>query len=382
MNKMKWQTAWVHECSDFSTLPFKMAELTEVVQMTMNVSGNAVRFELSNLYGTEDLRFNEVSFSTDEKFHVKHRIYFDDNGIVTIKKGTTIITDALEFKIIPGMKIFLRLVSNKSQKYMDFANTYDTSMTNAVIVRKAGTSPLLRQTLGARRGWFCLSKVEVYSDYQAKVISIIGDSLVEMGYISDSLMALLYKQFPGKAVVLNYGVSGQRMLNDAPQDEPLFATFGIKTREMLPKVLQNSPDLVLVCTGLNDLILPIFSQEAQNQLVKAQELFMEFEYIYEQIRSKGSQVMLGTITPFEIGHTQEIHTSVMEQNIITRIKLNKFLQQKYQNQLVSSALLVENDGFRLLKQYDLGDHIHINKVAGEIIAQSIYKKVVTAVGIE
>ncbi|MFT9096979.1 MAG: SGNH/GDSL hydrolase family protein [Liquorilactobacillus sp.] len=382
MNKMKWQTVWVHECSDFSTLPFKMAELTEVVQMTMNVSGNAVRFELSNLYGTEDLRFNEVSFSTDEKFHVKHRIYFDDNGIVTIKKGTTIITDALEFKIIPGMKIFLRLVSNKSQKYMDFANTYDTSMTNAVIVRKAGTSPLLRQTFGARRGWFCLSKVEVYSDYQAKVISIIGDSLVEMGYISDSLMALLYKQFPGKAVVLNYGVSGQRMLNDAPQDEPLFATFGIKTREMLPKVLQNSPDLVLVCTGLNDLILPIFSQEAQNQLVKAQELFMEFEYIYEQIRSKGSQVMLGTITPFEIGHTQEIHTSVMEQNIITRIKLNKFLQQKYQNQLVSSALLVENDGFRLLKQYDLGDHIHINKVAGEIIAQSIYKKVVTAVGLE
>ncbi|MDC7952565.1 SGNH/GDSL hydrolase family protein [Liquorilactobacillus mali] len=379
---MEWQTAWVHECSDFSTLPFKMAELTEMIQMTLNVSGNAVRFELSNLYGDKDIVFDEVSFSTDEKFHVKHRVCFDGKKAVVIKKGTTIITDSLDFVIQSGMKIFLKLVSNRSQKYMDFANTYDTSMTNAVIVRKANTSPSLRRTIDARRGWFCLSKVEVLSDYQAKVISIIGDSLVEMGYISDSLMALLYKQFPGKVVVLNYGISGQRMLNDAPQDEPLFATFGVKTRKTLPKVLQNKPSLVLMFAGLNDLILPVFSKEAQKQLVKVQELFTEVEHICEQIKMGKSQFMLSTVTPFEIGHTREIHTSMVEQNIRTRIKLNELLQQKYKNELLNTAELVEDNSLRLLKQYDLGDHMHVNKAAGEIIAQSMFEKVAAAVALD
>lgn len=112
---MKWQTAWVHECSDFSTLPFKMTELTEIIQMTLNVSGNAVRFELSNLYGEEDLVFNEVSFSADKKFHVKHRIYYDNKTTIIIQKGTTIMTDALDVKILPGQKVFLRLISSRAQ---------------------------------------------------------------------------------------------------------------------------------------------------------------------------------------------------------------------------------------------------------------------------
>ncbi|MFT9457355.1 MAG: SGNH/GDSL hydrolase family protein [Liquorilactobacillus hordei] len=378
---MKWQTAWVHECSDFSTLPFKMTELTEIIQMTLNVSGNAVRFELSNLYGEEDLVFNEVSFSADKKFHVKHRIYYDSKTTIIIQKGTTIMTDALDVKILPGQKVFLRLISSRAQKYMDFASTYDTSMTNAAIVRRAGVNPSLRQTFGARRGWFCLSKAEVFSNYQPKIVSLIGDSLIEMGYVSDSLMALLYQKFPNKVVVLNHGVSGQRLLNDAPQDEPLFATFGMKTRKILPKVLQNSPNIVLMFAGLNDLILPVFSQEAKNQLAQAQVLFKEVEYIYKQITSNKSEFMLSTITPFEIGHTKEIHTSVMEQNLLTRINLNKLFQKKYQTELINSAALVEDKTCHLLREYDLGDHIHINKAAGEIIAQNICDKVIAKTGL-
>ena len=44
--------------------------------------------------------------------------------------------------------------------------------------------------------------------------------------------------------------------------------------------MQNRPHIVLMFSRLNELILPVFSQEAENQLAQDQVLFKEIEGIY------------------------------------------------------------------------------------------------------
>lgn len=371
---MEWSTVWLHECSNFSALPFKMNELTEIVQMTLNENGEALRFELTNLYGKQDILFDEINLSTDKEFHVKQQISFQRQRKVIIKHGSKILTDPVQLRIIPGMKIFLQLISKKPQEYMDFASTYDTSETNAIIVRKADVKAKLSKNNSARHGWFCLRRAEILTRKRAKKIAIVGDSLAEMGYISSELAEVFRSDYPGEITVLNYGVSGQRLLNNAPQDEPLFTTFGMKVRENVKTAIDDGVDLIVIISGLNDLVLPLFSKQAANQVVNEHDLFDEIRYLIDFGR-ESAKIIVCSITPFEIGHGKEIHTKLMEQNISTRLKFNKLLRKYCTNTLIDSASLMGDiDQLRLQKKYDLGDHLHINKEGGAMVAQEIFNK--------
>ncbi|MCG4787976.1 hypothetical protein L0N33_21895, partial [Roseburia faecis] len=59
-------------------------------------------------------------------------------------------------------------------------------------------------------------------DKKTSIIELTGDSLAETGMIETGLI----KQLLNQAVVVNTGISGNRLLHDAPQDGPLYQTFG------------------------------------------------------------------------------------------------------------------------------------------------------------
>lgn len=195
-----------------------------------------------------------------------------------------------------------------------------------------------------------------------------------MGYISSELAEVFRSDYPGEITVLNYGVSGQRLLNNAPQDEPLFTTFGMKVRENVKTAIDDGVDLIVIISGLNDLVLPLFSKQAANQVVNEHDLFDEIRYLIDFGR-ESVKIIVCSITPFEIGHGKEIHTKLMEQNISTRLKFNKLLRKYCTNTLIDSASLMGDiDQLRLQKKYDLGDHLHINKEGGAMVAQEIFNK--------
>lgn len=353
-----------------------MEQLTQIIQVTSNLTGTKIRFRLANLYGKQELIFQNVEFSKDETFHVKLQVTLQGSPIIKIPQGGKIKTDPLEVKVQAGEKIFLRLSSNKPQTYTDFGNTYDTTLTNAGIIRKADGLPRLRSSFTARRGWFCLDQVQLYTVKQPKVILFTGDSLIEMGLISDSLTAKLYRNFPEKVVALNSGISGNRVLHDAPEDELLYQTFGQGLLERVPKLLNIKPDLVFVFAGGNDLILPLLSTQAQAQLVSAEELAEAMAKVQLLVSENGGVLLWGDLFPFKLGHNNTVfHTKMYNNAQQIRRRLNQLVRGRG---YVFHNNFVENNEGQLADTYDLGDHLHIGKEGGMKIAARLYKRVCLA----
>ncbi|WP_057743253.1 hypothetical protein [Liquorilactobacillus capillatus] len=371
---MEWKLGWYHNCDDYRALPFTFPELTEVVQATLNLNGDGIRLGLSNLYGEKDLIFQKVEAATDEKFHVKQKVTFAGIEQATVIKGTTLKSDPVHLQVKAGMKLYLKLSSKSVQTYADFCCTYDTTLTNANFVRRYASTPHLHHSMDARRGWFCLNEIEVLTDSQPAVVNITGDSLVEMGQISTSLAEIVYQKRPGKIVFANTGISGGRLLHDAPQDEPLYQTFGPSLlRRAATEAQKLMPVLTIAFIGSNDLIMPLVSKEALQQQIDINDFADGIIQLKKVLQRNHSRLLLGTLLPFSLGHGSVPHSNIYTQTLNKRQEINRYLRRLPET--FDSSQLVEDDKQRLQSRYDFGDHLHLNKRGGQKIATAIWDRI-------
>lgn len=371
---MEWQLGWYHSCDDYRTLPFTFAELTEVIQAVVNISGSGVRLSLSNLYGKTELVFQRVELSLDEKFHVKQTVTFNGLNQAKVGKGTVVMSDPVWLKVQAGVKLYVKISSRDKQTYSDFCCTYDTTVTNAAFVRNCEGIPHLQHSMNARRGWFCLNEINVLTDSKPKIVNMTGDSLVEMGQISASVAETLYHAYPEKVVVVNTGVSGGRLLYDAPDDERLYQTFG---PSLIKRIFAESqklrPALTIAFIGSNDLLLPLLSREAEGQIITAVEFMQGITQLKKILAQHNSDLLLGTILPFSLGHGAVPHTKRYAQALKKRVEINHCLQRL--PEVLDCSYIVEDGKQHLKPAYDFGDHIHLNKQGGQKIATAVCAKI-------
>lgn len=376
---LEWKLGWYHSCDDYRALPFTFTEITEVIQATVNLSGDQLRLGLSNQYGVSELVFQKVEISLDEKFHVKQSITFNGMTQARIAKGTTLKSDPAYLKIKAGMQLYVKLSSNVTQTYADFCCTYDTTLTNASFVRSYVGMPHFHHSMSARRGWFCLNEIDILTDSEPVLINVTGDSLVEMGQISTSLTEALYYMNPEKIVVVNTGVSGERLLANAPTDEPIYRTFGQSLLQKAPvEVRKLQPTLTIAFVGANDLLLPLLSEEAKKQIITLEQFQQGIEHLKRIMAEHDSHLILGTILPFRLGHGSVPHTQMYADAVARRLEINCYLRSLPET--LDCSCLVEDTTQELKTLYDFGDHIHLNKRGGQKIAMAlrntIEKKVV------
>lgn len=264
---------------------------------------------------------------------------------------------------------------SQPQQYCDFLSTYDSSLTNAAFIRQYDRYPRLNQTLTARHGWFCLQEVDLWTAALPKVIEFTGDSLAEMGLISASLDYLLQARYPGRYLVLNSGIAGNRFLQNAPQDEAIFQTFGEALITRLPKRLKKVKPKYVVCfAGINDLLLPLISLAARQTQFDAKsfvERVTSFEY---DLRQAGSQLIFSDLLPFKLSHGQKKHPAdqwSQQQRILLNRQLDQF------NWIFQASKTAIAQQQHLVPEYDLGDHLHVNKAGGQLLAQKLFEKVIT-----
>lgn len=372
--KVEWKLGWYHSCDNYRTLPFTFPELTEVIQAVINLSGKAVRLNLSNLYGKTKLVFQKVEVSLDEKFHVKQTATFNGVARAEIVQGTIIMSDPVWLKVSAGMKLYVKLSSCVKQTYSDFCCTYDTTMTNAAFVRNYKGLPHLQRSMTARRGWFCLNEINILTDNMPEIINMTGDSLVEMGQISASVAEVMYRAYPEKVVVVNTGISGGRLLYDAPDDEQLYQTFGLSLLKRASTEAQKiNPIWTIAFIGSNDLLMPLLSKEAAGQTVTVETFLQGILQLRRILVERNSRFILGTILPFSLGHGTVPHTSRYIQAVEKRFKIN---QQLYLlPETIDCSRIVEDENHCLKAEYDFGDHLHLNKRGGQKIAAAICAKI-------
>ena len=299
-----WQTAWYYENIDFSAMPFKMRELSQLIKITSFLSGKELRLKLTNYYGKEELIFDEIYVALTADMKEKQRVTALYQDTIVIPQGEAIWTDSIDLDIKVGQTIYVYMKSSQEQEYCDFKCTYETSLTNASFARSANFLPKLSDTWQSRKGWFCLEEVDVWTKANPKYLEITGDSLMEMGMITAPLMQYLMTVHPDEVTVLNTAISGSRLIHDAPHDQPIYETFG---ESLLSRMVRNrsgfKPELTIVSIGANDLMLPLISEVAARQKITKDNFFNAVQRLNEILEKRNSELILLDIPPFTLSHT-------------------------------------------------------------------------------
>ena len=369
---MQWQPSYFQLTHDFSALPFRYAELCQVVKLTPSLSGDQIRLKLTNRYGKLPIVFDSIMIANRPDFKSAKQLKAQGGSTVLIEPGTVMRTDPCPFSVQVGQAVYIKMTANHPQIYADFAATYQTSLVNAAVTRSAKLIPQLPSKWRARKGWFSLESLEVMTGVHPWKIEITGDSLVESGMVTAPLIEAFNQHWPNRLVWYQTGISGNQLVHDAPVEEPLYETFG---RGLLSRYqgLAIHRDLTIAVIGTNDLIMPYYSRTIAAQNMTPRVLTQGFEQFYQSCRSRGSQVLTTTIAPIQLF---DLSNPLPAEQIIDqqREQVNQWLRQR--SWVVDTAAFLTNqETHRLKERFDFGDHLHWNPQGGQQVADQLAQRI-------
>lgn len=358
-----YKLAYLQATHDFSSLPFKYTQLNQLVKLTPFLSGERCQLLFSNRYGKSDLVFDSVRVADNPAMTNASAVTFQGQWSLSLKRGCHLFSsDAVEFPVHAGQPLYVQMIASRKQAYADFTCSYATGWVNAAISRRVNFRPQLPDNWHARHGWVCLDGLNVLTDRSPEYLELTGDSLAETGMVAQELFSQLLKAYPEQLVAINTGISGNRLLHDAPQDGPLFATYGNSLLHRLKDETRN-PDLRVALIGSNDLLLPMYSQEAHTQNAELIDMCQGFMKL-----SQIGSLITTTIAPFRLfdGPRTDAEKQVnrLRQNLNRCLSAHPFV--------VNTAPLVANQSdSALATQMDFGDGMHLSPRGGAAVADAL-----------
>lgn len=357
----EWQVAWQKTSSDFTALPFRSNQLVQVIKMTPQLTGTALSLELSNRFGSQPVVFDHVWVARDAQFQ-RERVAVTQQGKqqVVLPPHTVSWLDEVAYPVTSGEPVYVQLVATRAQTYVDYNFTILPDLTNASLARKMVAPPLSSRT--GRKNWYCLTGLAVKGASQATTVMGVGDSVIEVGTITDALVTHYMHQ---PVVVTNAATAGRQLLSDALALGKVPQTFGESLLHQLDR-LSAWPPVMWCSIGANDLMLQAI---AGNPVPPSQALITGLKRVQTLARQHATHLIMSTLPPFVIDRHR---VSLAEQKQLWRIqsRVNEWVRNQPHTVDVF-ALLADPETGRLRREYDLGDRLHPNKEAGERVAAAM-----------
>lgn len=252
----------------------------------LGVSAEAIRIRLSNELGTQPLRVGSVSVRLTDGTGSVLPVTFSGQAEATLPPGVALVSDpvaisAPRFGLI-SVGVFL------------------PDETRGVVRRTAvrigeGDTPVADAARLERRQTF-ISAVYAARDQAPAVVAALGDSITEgatstLGADADwpSLLARrLDAVCPGGFVVLNAGISGNRVVQDGRSPNAM---------ARLDRDVLSLPGLthVILLEGINDIR---HNGDPAQPGRSAEEVIAGYRQIIDRLHLHGIKVIGGTVTPF------------------------------------------------------------------------------------
>jgi len=214
--------------------------------------------------------------------------------------------------------------------------------------------------------WPFLTTVEVRPGETNGAVVALGDSITD-GFGStlnanhrwtDVLADRLLVPNGRGTAVLNAGLSGNRLLHDAPEGYPWYGPDALNRFD--GDVLgQSGVKYVVVLEGLNDIGLPGYVAPESDQVTSSQ-LTAGLLQLIQRAHSRGISVYGGTLTPFEGAAYPGYYSPAKEAE---RQQVNQWIRSSESFDAVidfDQAVRDPDHPARLHPQYDSGDHLHPN----------------------
>lgn len=227
-----------------------------------------------------------------------------------------------------------------------------------------GTS-ILNQHQHVDQVLFGLIALDLFTDVYKGTIVAFGDSITEgEAWVPCLKEELLKHQY----VLVNLGISGNRLLSDIKQVEmngrlftqlPLkYQCFGESGKSRAKRdifIINENVSHVIIALGINDLYQPGSMFALSHELPTINQLIEGLEDIIKLCQQYQAKIILTTLTPFLNAD------GVDEEKEKTRVLLNEWIRmQKFP---IFDLDKLWSDHGCLIQDYDSGDHLHPMKNA-------------------
>jgi lysophospholipase L1-like esterase len=349
--------------------------LRQVVRVS--VGGPAVRIKISNVYGQAPLRLTGATVGKAAQAAAVQpgtlrRVRFGHERSVVVPVGRERFSDAVPLSVAALDRLTVTLHFAEPTGPATFHE-----FTAATMYRATGDR-LFDETAGAYTqtglSWYYLSGIDVARQEGAAehAVVIAGDSITDgVGASRDTdnrwpdelAERLIAARRP--VGVLNAGLAGNRVLNDAPcYGERLTARFD---RDVLD---QSGARTVIVLEGINDIGAPLWIDPClgANPVITADQLIEGYRMLVRAAHARGLKIIGATILPFKGGGYYS------DQGERTRVAVNRWMRESGELDAVvdlDKAVADPDDPTRMRAEYNAGDGIHPNDAGYHAMAAAV-----------
>lgn len=362
-----WVGSWATAVSTTSSPGFENTTLRQVVHLS--VGGSSVRVRLTNQFGTAPLVVNATTVArrgADGGASVEGLpvpVTFSGAGDVTLAPGTERVSDPIGLTVADDSDLVISTflpgptgpaTGRGGAWATSWSATGDASRSAGDAYARLGTS------------WYFLDGVDVSTRSSGAVV-LFGDSITEGccsassvdtntrygDFLADRLLQGNDAQEMG---VLNAGISGNQLLNDAGN-----AGVNALARFERDVLGQTGARSVVVLEGINDIGRSLGA-------VTPEQLIAVYRQMILRAHDDGMKIFGGTLTPYGgAGYYSEAG----EQD---RQAVNRWIRSSGEFDGVvdfDKAIRDPQDPSKMLSVYDPGDHLHPNAAGYAAMAAAV-----------
>lgn len=209
--------------------------------------------------------------------------------------------------------------------------------------------------------------LDLHTKEHPVVISCLGDSITLQCHWYTPLLERLYREFPGQVVLLNSGISGNRLLLDTPPDVRLpggHNIFGSAGRDRVEwdSLADHGVTHTLFALGINDL-LHADPGGLPDSMPTVEAFVAGCRQIVEKARSVGVRVIGMGIYPARLAEVEKEQRLREFNQAIAHGVFDDFLEVE--------SLLADRNGRGYKPGFAQPDELHLSAAGGEALANGI-----------
>ncbi len=397
---MKWVSTFKYLKIGYGEDIAQADDITQRVSFDNNVNADKVRIRFSNRYSRNELRIEKATIGKADSSSDISVITLDGSQTISLAPGKERFSDEIDYRISAGDRITINIYY-KDRQCMDSiccfwadggteVDYFDGDMTepdaqNTGVAKGSLpeiTSQVLKEdvNIGMMRMFSGFDVVQAYTGDDTEVIAAFGDSITHMSFYTNALQKRLYEAYPGKVSLINCGIGGNRLVDDATFAKTLGKRLVLFGNSGVSRFDEDVFELdqvhaVMSLIGINDIMHPLFLEEKEDP-VSADAIIEGLQKIVSFAHDRGTKIFLGTITPCGNDEYPKWWLPKFE---TVRQAVNEWIRQNECSDgfYDFDAALRDNDknGY-LIPDYEIGDGLHPNIPGGKKMADLVDLKAV------
>jgi len=300
----------------------------------------------------------------------QQRLTFGGEASTVIPVGAQAVSDPVSLKVAAASNLTVTLYLADGQSTQR-VTSHPGSRTSSYLLAGDHVDDADLPGAASVAHWYFLSGVEVWSPPGASAVTVVGDSLTDgRGSTTNgndrwpNLLAarLRTDRSTDDVAVLNQAAGGNRVLDDglgpnamSRLDRDVFAQHGVER--------------LIVFEGVNDLGTAEATETAQDAVTA--RLIAAFDQVVTQAHTHGIEVYGATLLPFGGNAGYDDAAGLREGS---RQALNRWIRTSGRFDAVLDFDAATRDPAaprQLRAEYDVGDHLHLNPVGYQALADAV-----------